>query len=287
MKTDIRYPAVAEEFYPASEHELGELLESFLPTDREPLPGPCPRALLVPHPGYRYGGVVSAEAYRTVAGREFRTVVILGNAHSYLFDGIAIDTHTAWRTPIGDVVLDRDTAGRLVASAPGLIRELDIAHHCEHSLEVQLPFLQHVLRPGFRILPVLFGENSPEAYRMAAGHLIPVLGENDLLVVSSDLSHYPSYRDAKILDRKTLDHIVSLDIEGLRAQEESVLTRSTPGAISACCSPDAVKTLIEIACREGWTPRELAYRNSGDADHDDRNAVVGYGAVAFYASASS
>jgi hypothetical protein len=241
-----------------------------------------PRALIVPHAAYRYCGKVSAEAFKSIEGRSFRTVILLGNAHSYLFKGIAIDSHDAWSSPFGKVPVAGAMGKRLIDLDPELFHELEIAHHCDHVLEVQLPLLQHALKPGFSILPMLFGENRPDVCRRAADHLLSIMTDDDLVVASTDLSHYPSYRDARTIDRTTLDHMVKMDIEGLARHEEDVRTRQIAGAISAFCSPDAVKTVLEIAYRKGWAAEEISYQNSGDAVHDDRSAVVGYGAIAFH-----
>lgn len=280
MQHNIRYPAVAEEFYPSGREELEAVLGK--------LTGPgamedtaATRALIVPHAAYRYSGPVAANAFSKAAGRSFRTVVIMGDAHAYLFDGIAIDPHDFWHSPIGEVPVDRQMGQVLTAQSRNLFHELDIAHHCDHVLEVQLPFLQHLLAPGFSILPLLFGRNDAGIYRTAAEHLMALLTDDDLLIASTDLSHYPSYRDAAKIDRVTLEHMANRDIESLENHEREIMQRAIPGATSAFCSPEAVKTLLEIARRKGWRGGEPTYRNSGDAVHDDRLAVVGYGAIAF------
>ncbi|NTU90660.1 MAG: AmmeMemoRadiSam system protein B [Chlorobiaceae bacterium] len=281
MQPNIRYPAVAEEFYPSETHELEALLETLFRDKPAPDKGNKVRGLIVPHAAYRYCGQVSAKAFSSAAGRAYRTVFLMGNAHAYLFDGIAIDPHEAWSSPIGKVPVNRKLSRKLTKAAPGLFHELDIAHHCDHVLEVQIPFLQHALAPGFTILPMLFGENSPDIYRKAADSIMSVMSDEDLIVASTDLSHYPSYRDAGKIDHVTLEHMTNRDVENLERHESEVMQRIIPGATSAFCSPDAVKTLLEIARRKGWTPGEPTYLNSGDTAHDDRLAVVGYGSVSF------
>ncbi|NTU57933.1 MAG: AmmeMemoRadiSam system protein B [Chlorobiaceae bacterium] len=282
MKPKVRYPAVAEEFYPSDAGQLDAMLTELFKNANEWAGKKTPKALIVPHAAYRYSGKVSADAYKSVEGRSFRTVILLGNAHSYLFEGIAIDLHDTWRSPFGTVPIDHDMGGMLIDRDPGLFRKLDIAHHCDHVLEVQLPFLQFALKPGVSILPLLFGKNPPEIYRRAADHLLSIMTADDLLVASTDLSHYPSYRNASAIDRETIDHMVKMDIEGLERHEDEVRTRRIAGAISTFCSPDAIKTVLEIGLRSGWEAEEISYQNSGDAVHDDRSEVVGYGAIAFY-----
>lgn len=280
MQHNIRYPAVAEEFYPSGKHELetllGELAEPGTSTEAAQT-----RALIVPHAAYRYSGSVAAGAFSKVAGRSCSTVVLMGDAHAYLFDGIAIDPHDYWHSPLGDVPVDRNMGRVLTEHSGGLFHEHDIAHHCDHVLEVQIPFLQHLLKPGFSILPLLFGRNDAGIHRTAAEHLLTILTDDDLLIASTDLSHYPSYRDAAKIDRVTLEHMANRDIEGLESHEREIRLRTIPGATSTFCSPEAVKTLLEVARLRDWQAGKPEYRNSGDAMHDDRLAVVGYGSIAF------
>lgn len=281
MQQTIREPAVAGAFYPENPVELRALLvELFSQINREPTP-PQANALIVPHAGYRYSGPVAAEAFAMLAGRRIRTVLLLGNAHAALFDGIAIDPHDGWRTPLGTVPVDCALRQRLLERAPQLFHESEVAHRCDHVLEVQLPFLQHVLQPGFSILPVLFGQNPPNSYRQCAEILRPLLTSSDLLVASSDLSHYPPYCDAQTIDRQTLDHMVRLDIEGLEQHEQETMRRRIPGLETLFCGPDAVKTVLETGRRLGWRGELLASRNSGDTENSSRDAVVGYGAIMF------
>jgi MEMO1 family protein len=284
MQPNVRHPSVAEEFYPSDPRKLEELLSSLFSKASRQSVGNRVKAIIVPHAAYRYSGEISAKAFTSVMGSSYRTVILMGNAHAYLFDGIAIDGHDVWSSPLGDVPIDREKSRHLTGLAPDRFHELDIAHHCDHVLEVQLPFLQHALSPGFSILPLLFGENRPDVYRIAADNVIKVMTGDELLVASTDLSHYPSYRDARNIDNTTLEHMSRMDIEALERHEQEIRQRKIPGATSAFCSPDAVKTLLEICHRVGWKSGEPIYMNSGDAVHDDRQAVVGYGAIAFYES---
>ena len=281
MQPKVRHPSVAEEFYPYEASELETMLTDLFGKEPAPVPENRVSGIIVPHAAYRYSGEVAAKAFAAIAGRSFRTVILMGNAHSYLFNGIAIDPHQAWSTPLGEVPVDREMSRRLNEIDSEIFHELDIAHHCDHVLEVQLPFLQHALKPGFSILPMLFGENPADIYRTVADSLASVMTGDDLLVASTDLSHYPSFRDARKIDQETLNYMSNMDIEGLEHHEQEILQRKVAGAISAFCSPDAVKTLLEIGGRMGWKSGQPTYRNSGDVVHDDRLAVVGYGAITF------
>lgn len=281
-KKKVRFPAVAEAFYPSDTHELETLLTEMLQTVEERIGDKALKALIVPHAAYNFSGIVAASAFKNVVGRSCRTVFLMGNAHSYLFDGIAIDPHEAWRSPLGTVPVNTEISKQLIRLDPDLFHEIDIAHHCDHILEVQLPLLQHTLTPGFSILPMLFGENSHEIYHKTADYLLSVLSADDLIVVSTDLSHYTPYHDAVSIDQTTMDYMLKMDIDGLERHDAALRQREIPAPTSAYCSPDALKTLFEIGRRLGWTAEKLAYRNSGDVLHDDRNAVVGYGSIAFF-----
>jgi AmmeMemoRadiSam system protein B len=281
MRPNVRNPAVAGAFYPGDPAEIEAMLARLF--DRKsPSPNlPVPKALIAPHAGWSYSGAVAAAAFQTVEGRAFHTVVLLGNAHAARFDGIALDPHDAWRTPLGDVPLDEGMRSRLTALDPRLYRQSDEAHRRDHVLEVQLPFLQYILQPGFNILPLLFGQNPAGGYRQCTDDLLSVMSDADLLIASSDLSHYPSSADAESIDRATLQLIAKLDIAGLERHESAVMQRGVPELQTAFCGPDAVKTVLETGRRKGWRGEVLACRNSGDAEGGDRSSVVGYGALVF------
>jgi MEMO1 family protein len=281
MQPNVRNPAVAGAFYPGNPAEIEAMLAKLFDRNSPSLQQPAPKALIAPHAGWSYSAAVATAAYRSVAGRAFRTVALLGNAHAARFDGIALDPHAAWRTPLGDAPVDAAMRRKLIELDPGLFHESETAHRRDHVLEVQLPFLQHALRTGFKILPMLFGRNLAGVYRQCADRLLSVISDTDLLVASSDLSHYPSANDAETIDHETLQLMAALDIAGLERHESSVMQRGTPGLETPFCGPDAVKTVLEIGRRKGWRGELLARRDSGDAGEGDRSSVVGYGAVVF------
>ncbi len=278
---NIRTPAVAGSFYPDDPPELRALLDKLFAVKNAASAQAAPKALIVPHAGYRFSGTLTAQAFATLQGHRTRTVVLLGNAHAALFDGIAIDPHDGWRTPLGIVPVEATMRTRLTELDPERYHQSDAAHRRDHVLEVQLPLLQHVLQPGFTILPLLFGQNPDSAYRQCAENLLSMLSADDLLIASSDLSHYPPYRDAQAIDRQTLELIVKLDIDGMERHERETMQRGIPGLGTAFCGPDAVKTLLAIGHSLGWKGEILACCNSGDIQPASRDAVVGYGAVIF------
>jgi hypothetical protein len=269
--SDVREPAVAGSFYPASGAELGRLLDRLLGAARpggEPggtgdaRPGEASplRGVVVPHAGYVYSGPVAATAYALVAasGVQPRTVVLLGPSHVIPVRGMAVPDHRAWRTPLGEVELD--DAARQQALAAGMDLD-DVPHQGEHSLEVQLPFLQRVL-PGVPVLPVAVAWDLPIDQ---ADLLAPLVAEDVLLVVSTDLSHYHDAATAHRLDARTAVAVTALDHEAIGPDD--------------ACGCGALRVSLAWAARAGVTARKLDLRTSADtAGGPDR--VVGYGAFA-------
>ncbi|MDH4230205.1 MAG: AmmeMemoRadiSam system protein B [Nitrospirota bacterium] len=228
-----------------------------------PLKGAAPKALIVPHAGYIYSGPVAARAFSCVAGAtHVRRVVLIGPAHRAFVYGVAIpggDT-TAFATPLGNVPLDAKAMAGL-RHLPHVVVD-DDAHKAEHSLEVQIPFLQILLK-NFFIVPLLVGE---AATHQVAGVLDALWGGPEtLIVVSSDLSHYHSYATSQSMDRDTADAILAL----------------RPDAIGhdRACGATPVRGLLEAAGRRGLHAELLGLQNSGDTA-GDRSRVVGYGAFA-------
>lgn len=283
---DAREPAVAGLFYPKDPAQLGRAIESLLAEARAKPPSPTPgklRALICPHAGYEYSGPIAARAYALLHEREFDTVIVLGPSHYALLDTAAITGARAFRTPLGDVPIStkaRDLAQQrpfaidppAEVQRPGWARQSsralpgpgeEKADTWEHSVEVEIPFLQESLKT-FSLIPVVMGDADTDA---AARALSNLLDDNTLIVASSDLSHYHSYDEARRLDQKTVDAILRLDVSGMERQE--------------ACGRIPILTLLRLAKERGWKPQLLDFRNSGDTS-GDKSRVVGYAAIAFY-----
>lgn len=240
------------------------------------------RALVCPHAGYPYSGPVAAYAYKLLAGRHFDTVVVMGPSHyAYLHAG-SVANARLYRTPLGDVPIS-DKARLLALSSPfalepscevqrpdwwlqssRLAPAVDTAETWEHSVEVEIPFLQRTLG-RFQLVPVVCGDVDPARAAKALG---PILDDRTLVVASSDLSHYYSYNRARELDRSCVDAICRLDIDAMESQE--------------ACGRIPILILMHIAKERGWKVRLLDARNSGDTA-GEKSRVVGYAAIAFYA----
>lgn len=259
----VRQPAVAGSFYPAEAGVLRARVEVLLA--EHPDPGPVPKALIVPHAGYLYSGSIAASAYALLRGRAgIRRVVLLGPAHRYPVSGMALPAAELLSTPLGLVPVDL-AARELLVQHHG-VRISDAAHALEHSLEVQLPFLQ-VCLGEFRCVPLIVGEAAPEQVARALDAVWG--GDETLIVVSSDLSHYHDDLTARRLDAATGAAIV--------ARETSLTGEQACG-----CRP--LNGLMRYARDHGLRVVELDRRNSGDTA-GGRDRVVGYGAFALYPEA--
>lgn len=253
----IRPAAVAGSFYPANPGDLKVLLDQLLAdanTDER-----CPKAIIAPHAGYVYSGPIAASAYARLFNREqpIKKVVLMGPSHRVAFKGIAVSSSDFYRTPLGDIPVDTDAIQKII-NLPS-VGYLDEAHSEEHSLEVQLPFLQTIL-PEFELIPFVVGDASAIEVSQVLAQLWG--GEETLIVISSDLSHYHSYVEAQVMDQTTSKKIQCLDMD-LTGDE-------------ACgCRP--LNGLMHYAKQTGYKIEEIDLRNSGDTS-GSTDRVVGYGA---------
>lgn len=261
QESRVRPPAVAGLFYPDEPHELRAVLTGYLDQSPE-VPGQ-PKAIIVPHAGYVYSGPIAAVAYRALAGVApgIERVVLAGPSHRIPVPGIAVPDVAAFETPLGRVPLDRPVLERLLGLPD--VYATNLPHRLEHSLEVQLPFLQVTL-PPFSLVPLAVGEARPEA--MAAVLEACWGGPETLIVVSSDLSHYRDYAGARSIDGRTV---------------RAILERRDDLGDEQACGCRVLNGLMRVARQRGLGVRALDVRNSGDTS-GDRSRVVGYGAFAIY-----
>ena len=276
-----RSPVVAGSFYPADPAELRRTVEGLLAgavvsaAERGPLVG-----AVAPHAGYAFSGPVAACTYKLLKAEPVERIVVVAPSHQAMFDGFAVLDDAAYHTPLGDVPLDREGAAWLRAQSPRF-RQLDEAFQKEHSMEVQLPFLQ-VVQPKARILPIVMGRQELawcQTLALYLERLARTLPGRTLLVASSDLSHYHPYDEAVTIDARLAKQLESMDPEGVyrggRTEEWEA------------CGLGPV-TAVMMACRVlgGRTVERLALKNSGDTS-GEKAKVVGYGAWAFEAPAHS
>lgn len=258
----IRPPAVAGMFYPADRDELRQMVGRFL-AEAGNYQGSAPKAIVAPHAGYIYSGPIAASAYARVAvARDVvRRVIVFGPAHRVPFVGLATSSASGFETPLGVVSLDREAVSAALKYPK--VRILDLAHAQEHSLEVQLPFLQMTLS-HFQLIPFVVGDATPEEVAEVMEHLWG--GSETLIVVSSDLSHYHDYRTARAMDEQTSRAIEKLEPAGLDSE--------------SACGRLPIAGLLLTAKKLGLRAATVDLRSSGDTA-GPRSEVVGYGAYVF------
>jgi MEMO1 family protein len=271
----IREPAVSGTFYPDNPKALAGDIEKYLAqANAEAIEGDI-RGLISPHAGYIYSGPVAAHGYKTLTGRTYDTVIILAPSHRHYFEGAAIQAHGGYKTPLGVVPVDEPLAAELLSCLP-VVQPNTKAHEGEHSLEVQVPFLQFVLKQ-FRLLPLIMGAFDPDTCEELASALFDVIkdkGKQYLVVGSTDLSHYYPYRHAVELDGKIVNRLNTFDVEGLLEDLDN-------DRCEACGSGPVVTTMLLARKMGANRSKVVKYANSGDTA-GDKGAVVGYVSCVFY-----
>lgn len=274
----VRKPVYAGSFYPAEKSTLERMLDTYLKEAEgksEKIQDPI-FGIIAPHAGYEYSGMVAASVYHQLKGKDYKTVILVGPSHYIPFTGIAIYPSGLWETPLGRVPIDHEIA-RILTEKYKSIKPFSPAFEREHSLEVQLPFLQKVLK-NFKIVPLVTGHLNENDYKTLSEALFNLLKQNPkgiLIVASSDMSHFHSYNRASKTDALTLRNIENLKIEEL--------TELLEKGVCELCGAQAVITLMMVSEKFDGKVKVLNYANSGDVT-GDKNRVVGYGAIAFYKS---
>jgi len=283
LANEVRPPAVAGAFYPASPVQLTQMIDGYLAEAQRLEPEPS--ILIVPHAGYVYSGGVAAHSFKQALDRGYEHVIILGFSHGYAtsFDGAAVWPAGAWRTPLGDVPVDAALAQQILAAGPAIFTTDRTIHLDEHSLEVEVPFIQRVL-PGVPIVPISIGRPTLENAQAIADALAQVLRESPrtLVVTTTDLSHYPRYQDAVRVDHSSINAIVSLDPLALDAWDEEAMSSRTPNLHTTMCGKGPVLVSMLLARSIGAEQvNVIRYANSGDAPEGEQGRVVGYAAIEF------
>ncbi|NMH64987.1 AmmeMemoRadiSam system protein B [Shewanella salipaludis] len=257
-----RLPVVSGSFYPEEATELKETLASLFAGTKAETAAETPKALIVPHAGYRYSGEIAAAGYASLRGPEMggiERVLLLGPSHRVGFEGCAIPSHQFFSTPLGDIGVDRQACAQLLEA--GLVGVLDQAHQWEHSLEVQLPFLQYLLA-DFQIVPLVAGHCRPE---IIAGILdLFAADAGTRFIISSDLSHYHSDAEARRRDGETIAKILALK-PSLQPQD--------------ACGCYGINGLLSFCRRHHNKMTLIKSGNSGDVSRD-KTRVVGYASFA-------
>lgn len=274
-----RQPAVAGQFYPGTKAQLEKELKKYF-DDARPILESQPIALIVPHAGYVFSGQVAAAGYRQLdRNRKFKHIFLIGSSHTMFFNGASVYTKGAFVTPMGRVPVD-PLAVELVSKHSVLTDDVE-PHLREHSLEVQLPFLQYWLKNEFSIVPIIVGGESQATCTLLAEALEPYFTPENLFVISSDFSHYPSYQDARQTDDDMARAIVTnspVEFMKTKIRNESA---GIDDLATAMCGWTSGLTLLKITQgKPEISYKTILYKNSGDSPYGAKDRVVGYWAIA-------
>ena len=276
----MRKPAVAGSFYPSSAKEIDSMLDPWL----SPSGGKAPQALIVPHAGYVFSGEVAASAFsRIPRGHAYKRIFLIGPSHQVGFAGASVDTLYSYaETPLGQVPIDVSLGEELVRKGKGVFLSRRDAHDGEHCLEVQLPFLQKVFDEVPPIVPIIIGTQRLSLLREIADILKPYFTEDNLFIISSDFSHYPSYEDARASDLYVADAICGGGLAEFIKALQHIDKINYKGEDTAACGAAAIAVLLDIMDGKGrryYQSEHVMYRNSGDSPYGDKDRVVGYNSI--------
>lgn len=283
---NMREPAVAGQFYPADREELENQIDEFLSKASLEKTNGRILGLMVPHAGYQFSGQVAAFGFAQLQNENIDTVILIGNSHHVYFEGAAVYPRGYFKTPLGETSIDEELAQKIIGGNKAIQANTG-PHEAEHSLEVQLPFLQRVLK-NFKLVPILLGNRSGEEVQALAKTIGEnIFGRNILVVASSDMSHYPPYKEAIFADKKVCQAILSGQVENLEETISQLEKENILNAATFLCAKDAVEVLMFLMQDLGAKGiKLLKYANSGDSGGSKRE-VVGYSAIAFYKGGSA
>jgi len=273
---EVMKPVVAGSFYPAEPVILAAQIDKYLKEATPPRIDGDIIALISPHAGYEYSGPVAAYGYKAVSGKKYGTVVIIGISHHLAFDGVSILEKDSYETPLGKVPVDAEFLKKLMKFKKDVLYSEPRAYEEEHSMEVQIPFLQRSLK-DFKIVPLVMGRPDYPSCKALANALNKAIKDSDkkvLIVASTDLSHFYTYRDAITKDQVTLSEIMHLDAERLAI-------KISEGECELCGSGPVLAALLAGKQLGANRVKILKYANSGDTG-GDKTRVVGYGSIAIY-----
>jgi len=277
-----RKPYAAGRFYTDNPTELKSNLQQLFSNAQEKKSKNTPLAIIVPHAGYVFSGEVAASAYNQIDPNcRFERIFIIGSSHTSAFQGVSTYCFGDYETPLGIVKVDQALCRKLIAENK-LLNNFPEPHLYEHSLEVQLPFLQHHLKTAFKIVPLIIGSATAETAKKLATILKPYLNEKNLFVISSDFSHYPRYENAVKVDLATAEAILTNKTSKLLAALADNEKKKVPGLATSLCGWSSVLTLLNMTEEiPDLSVELLQYKNSGDTRFEGRDGVVGYCAISF------
>ena len=275
----VRESAVAGSFYSADKRQLLADVKTALSSAKN-FDEQDVRALIVPHAGYVFSANVAATSYKTLH-KKYKNVFLIGSSHHVNFNGISIYNQGNYKTPLGEVKVNQEIVDALIEKS-SLITYRQEAHAREHTLEVQLPFLQTIYGEELQIIPIILATSEMETIKSLANILKPYFTDENLFVISTDLSHYPSYEDAYRVDKKILDAVVSNEPQKLIQTIIENENSHTKNLQTSACGWASLLTLELLTQEPIYKYELLEYKNSGDTLYGEKDRVVGYGALRIY-----
>lgn len=284
-----REAAFAGKFYPELKQELTRQLNGFFKNAEAGIKTQQKlQAVISPHAGYVYSGKIAASAFNQIPeSAVYKRVFVLASSHQFLFQGAAVYCNGNYETPLGEIKVDT-TLSKKLAESYEIFEDKPEVHQNEHSLEVQLPFLQQKLGNSFQLVPIILGTNQPEICKKIAHVLKPWFTSENLFVISSDFSHYPEYSDATKVDFLTAEAICNNQSENLQNVLKENKKKGFKNLATSLCGWTSVLTLLYLTEKNNYTFKKISYQNSGDSEpYGDKNRVVGYWAIAVFDSNNS
>jgi hypothetical protein len=282
-----REPVAAGRFYSADKDSLKRDLEQLFSKCKKTTQIWKVRAIISPHAGYIYSGEIAASAFASIPkNAKYKNIFIIGSSHVMAFDGASVYNTGDFITPLGKVKVNREIASKLKVQN-SLFRFPVTAHIQEHSLEVQLPFIQYYFSEEIPIVPIIIGSDNKNTIKGIAEILKPYFTEDNLFIISSDFSHYPRYDDAVEADKRTDDAIISGKPETFLNALKKNSEKSFPGLVTSMCGWTSGLTLLYLTENNPALEfKQLSYCNSGDSKYGDLSQVVGYNAIALIQKSS-
>jgi len=277
-----RQPVVAGQFYPSNSVKLHQEVKDLL-MSAEPKKCTDVRAIICPHAGYIYSGIVAASAFNQIDGEvSYKRVFLIASSHHESYNGGSVYCDGNYLMPYGEEIIDTSFGRSLVEQFPEIFTANRAPHQKEHSLEVQLPFLHYTLKTGYRIVPIILGTSNPTVCKQIASALKPYMNADNLFIISSDFSHYPEYSDARRVDSRTKDAILTNNPDILLATLAENAKKHIPNLVTSLCGWTSVLTLLYMTTQNDTLEyRAIKYNNSGDSKYaGETDRVVGYWSIA-------
>lgn len=275
-----RIAAVAGQFYPGNRDILSDTLTDLFERASIKRTNKPVLAILVPHAGYVFSGDIAASAYNQIEKKTYKNIFVIGSSHKVQFDGASIYSTGNFITPLGTVMVDMELCRKLIAENSCFVNYPE-AHSAEHTIEVQLPFLQYLLGTNLKLVPIVIGTQSTQTCETIAKALKPYFNDENLFVFSTDLSHYPNYTNAQITDKKITDAVLKNSPEKFLQSIKEIELMNIPNLQTAMCGWTSVLTLLDITKDvAGINYTMIDSKNSGDSPFGDKSQVVGYTAMA-------